>query len=417
MARGSAPPESVVSACTGLVGLAALVAVLVYMTGTDLPIAHKTFLALAAPAAAMAIWELFVNKTHLRPTTGLDFSRPAPLAENIRRTAVKLFGLWGTWVPIAVAYGSIRTYAADAHGLYLSYLTALLPVLLWLSAIYVLVIDRYSTRPEDDGAWHAGRLFAGQWRKVDRGILIDYFLGWAIKAFFLAFMISILPASIEYFDQRSLASVLGDPVAFASWCVNGLFLIDICFGALGYVMCLRFLDTHIRTANPYLSAWTVVLICYPPFVLMGDRGPLDYRDGQEWFFWMAGNEVLLWVWGGALVLLTAIYAWSTVIFGLRFSNLTHRGIITNGPYRLSKHPAYISKNVFWWLVHVPFFSTAGIEDALRNSVLLVLVNVIYYLRAKTEEKHLLGDPLYRSYALWIAENGLFARAKSMVFGK
>lgn len=36
----------------------------------------------------------------------------------------------------------------------------------------------------------------------------------------------------------------------------------------------------------------------------------------------------------------AIYAWATIMFGGRFSNLTHRGIITNGPYPWTKHPAY-----------------------------------------------------------------------------
>lgn len=417
MARRPPPPESVVSIYTGFVGLAALLAVLAYAARFEISITYRILLCLAAPAGAMAIWELFVNKTHLRPTTGLDFSKPAPLRVNIRRTALKLVGLWGTWILIGISYWSIRTYAAESYEHYLSYITSLLPSLVWLSVVYLLVLDRYSTDPEDDGTWHAGNLFTGRWQKINRAILLDYFLGWVIKAFFLAFMISILPGSIEYFDERPLASVFRNPAAFASWCINGLFLIDICFGTLGYVMGLRFLDTHIRTANPYLSAWVVALICYPPFVVMGNQGPLDYRDGLEWFFWIDGNELLLWVWGAVLVLFTAVYAWSTVIFGLRFSNLTHRGIITNGPYRFSKHPAYISKNIFWWLVHVPFFSSAGVEEALRNSILLVLVNVIYYLRAITEEKHLLSDPVYQEYAQWIAENGLFAKVRAMFFGK
>ncbi len=111
--------------------------------------------------------------------------------------------------------------------------------------------------------------------------------------------------------------------------------------------------------------------------------------------------------GGALVLLTGFYAWATVIFGLRFSNLTHRGIITNGPYRVLKHPAYWSKNLYWWLLHMPFLSTMGTEVALKNSALLLLVNGVYIFRAKTEEKHLLHDPVYREYSDWMAQNGPF----------
>ena len=50
------------------------------------------------------------------------------------------------------------------------------------------------------------------------------------------------------------------------------------------------------------------------------------------------------IWGAILVVLTGIYAWATMAFGLRFSNLTHRGILTHGPYAFTKHPAYMSKN-------------------------------------------------------------------------
>src|SRR3546814_20885855 len=81
---------------------------------------------------------------------------------------------------------------------------------------------------------------------------------------------------------------------------------------------------------------------------MGNGGPIDYHaGGAEWDVWTRGHEALQWLLGGWLVLLTAIYAWATVAFGLRFSNLTHRGILTHGPYRWTRHPAYLSKNLFW----------------------------------------------------------------------
>ncbi len=63
--------------------------------------------------------------------------------------------------------------------------------------------------------------------------------------------------------------------------------------------------------------------------------------------------------GAWLVFLTGVYAWATVAFGFRFSNLTDRGIITNGPYAWTKHPAYVSKNLFWWFAVLPFFAVTG----------------------------------------------------------
>ncbi len=409
------PPKSAVSHTTGLVGLAGLIAAIFAATGAGWPMGTTILLFLMAPAASMIAWELLVARAYRRAETGLDFDRPAPLPASLRRTAVKLAGLWGTWLGIGLFYWSLRTYDTGTYGLYLAFLVRLLPMLAWLSVIYVLVIDRYSCDPED-GYWHTGNLFIGRWSRVNRDKVTDFLLSWLIKAFFLPFMVSILPGNIEYMLARPLSAVLGDAVLLAAWSVNALFLIDLCFGALGYVFTLRFIGTHIRSANPYLSAWVAALVCYPPFMLMGSGGPLDYRNGLEWSFWLESNQVALWLCGGAVVLLTAFYAWATVIFGLRFSNLTHRGIITNGPYRFTKHPAYISKNIAWWLVQLPFLATAGADVAARNCLLLLLVNLIYYFRAKTEEKHLLGDPVYREYAEWIDANGLVARITAWISG-
>jgi hypothetical protein len=44
---------------------------------------------------------------------------------------------------------------------------------------------------------------------------------------------------------------------------------------------------------------------------------------------------------------------------------------------------------------------------VRNSVFLLVVNAIYYWRARTEEAHLLAeDPKYAEYHAWMAQHGL-----------
>jgi protein-S-isoprenylcysteine O-methyltransferase Ste14 len=155
------------------------------------------------------------------------------------------------------------------------------------------------------------------------------------------------------------------------------------------------------------------LICYPPFILMNPGGPLNYHDGTAgehgWTHWLDGSPLLILL-GPILVLLAAIYAWATVAFGMRFSNLTHRGILTHGPYAWTKHPAYVSKNLFWWLAIMPFLATSGsLVDALRNSFTLAAVAGVYYWRARTEEKHLMADPAYRAYAAWMERNAPLPR--------
>ena len=112
-----------------------------------------------------------------------------------------------------------------------------------------------------------------------------------------------------------------------------------------------------------------------------------------------------------LVVLTAVYAWATVAFGIRFSNLTYRGVLTNGPYRFTRHPAYLSKNLFWWCTTLPFLvSTGDPVQAIRNTVFLGYVSAIYFWRAKTEEAHLLAeDAKYREYHAWMEANGPITR--------
>ena len=94
-------------------------------------------------------------------------------------------------------------------------------------------------------------------------------------------------------------------------------------------------------------------------------------------------------------------------FGCRFSNLTHRGILTNGPYRVTKHPAYIAKNLSWWLIWLPFMLEKDWYEVLRDVVMLAMVNGIYILRARTEEAHLSRDPDYVAYAAGMRRHGWF----------
>jgi protein-S-isoprenylcysteine O-methyltransferase Ste14 len=201
-------------------------------------------------------------------------------------------------------------------------------------------------------------------------------------------------------------------VRLTYWLIAIMFMIDVSFATVGYALTMKPLDAHIRSANPYAAGWTAALICYPPFGLMGNNGPLNYQQGAgDWVYWTDGAPaVVMAAIGAVLVALTAVYAWATVAFGIRFSNLTHRGILTHGPYAWTKHPAYLSKNLFWWLTSLPFLAASGNPvDMVRNTVLLAVVSGIYYWRARTEERHLGADPAYREYAEWMERNGPLPR--------
>ena len=358
----------------------------------------------------MVVWSLLVDKVHRRPSTGIDWTKVRPAGEMLDVSVTKLAGLWATWAIIGFIYCIQRWYWRGTWLFAMDTIEMLAIPMFLLSVPYVLWLDRRMVNPRD-GAWHFGAMLIGR-EAYDIEEVWIHLRAWAVKGFFCAFMISILPFGFAGVVNADLGQVIGDPVRTISLLIDVLFLIDVQIAMVGYLLTLKPLDAHIRSANPHLAGWVAALICYPPFIQMGGTGVLDYHPGTaDWAYWMEGQTALLWAWGAVMVFLTAMYAWATVAFGLRFSNLTYRGIVTNGPYAFTRHPAYLSKNLFWWLSTLPFLSVEhNPVDMIRNTALLALVSAVYYWRAKTEEKHLMAeDAKYREYYAWMAENAAITR--------
>ncbi|MBU1755630.1 MAG: protein-S-isoprenylcysteine methyltransferase [Alphaproteobacteria bacterium] len=416
-------PVSDVSPMVGVLGVVSLLAWFAFCrhwpeisTAFDLPGprtrmdgSYAVLTGLVVACLPMVAWSLLVDKVHQRPSTGIDWSLARTRKPDLARCITKIAGLWVTWAIIAGLYCVARWYWTGNYEFAMAVLTVSILPLALLSIPYVVWLDRVLVDPRDH-AWHFGALLGGrgEWELEE---VKKHWRAWLIKGFFAAFMISILPPGFVMIVNADFGAIVGDPVQLAVILLQLMFVIDVQIGTIGYIVTMRPLDAHIRSGNPFLAGWLAALICYPPFVwgIIGNGLVLNYESNtRDWAYWLAGNEALLWVWAGWLVFLTAIYAWATFAFGLRFSNLTYRGVITHGPYRFTRHPAYVSKNLFWWCAVMPFLVTTGSPvDAIRNVFCLLCVNAIYYWRARTEEAHLLAeDPKYREYHAWMGERGL-----------
>jgi len=415
-------PASDVSSAVGWLGLAGLagwvlvcrnwaqVADAFGIPGPRLPMAgpYAALVGLLACGAPMVAWSLAVDKVHRRPSTGLDWAAARPWREGLGTGAVKLVGLWATWAVIGALYVLERFYWQGSYLFAIRLLGAALVPLVLLSIPYVLWLERVLVERRD-GAWHVGAMLLGRggW---DGAKVSDHARIWAVKGFFTAFMLSILPGG---FADLVRWQAFDGPVALANGLILGLFVVDAQIGTLGYLLTLRPLDAQIRSANPFLEGWLAALICYPPFTLMAAGHVLDYHPASaDWAHWLGDYPVLLWVWAGWLVLLVAVYAWATMAFGPRFSNLTYRGVLTHGPYRLTRHPAYVSKNLFWWSSTLPFFATTHLwSDMIRNTILMAGVSAVYWWRGVTEARHLAAeDPKYRAYDRWARRHAPITRA-------
>lgn len=359
-------------------------------------------LALAVPIIAL---EWLFLKPYRNPSAGLDFRRRN---HSLRRTAVKLLGFYLAVGSVAFVYWLFPEYHGSFYNNYFAVVRVALPWWMLLAIPYFYFVDGAMVRPRD-GYWQLGSLLLGRRDGVSGRVIGQLYLGWLVKLFFLPLMFVYMGNNLNTLLGFDFARLAGSFKAVFDFTFNFLFYIDLLFVTVGYVCTLRLLDSHIRTAEPSFLGWGVALISYQPFWSMFSGNYLKYDSGPAWGYWFWNTPAMYGIWGTLILLLIAIYVWASIPFGIRFSNLTHRGILTNGPYRFTKHPAYISKNLSWWLISMPFMVSASGSEALRHSLLLLLVNFVYFMRARTEERHLSWDPDYVAYASYIEQSGLFAR--------
>lgn len=363
---------------------------------------QATVICMASLAAVNFAFDLLILKVHTSESNGLDWKKFNP---SWHRTAIKFVGLLATLGFIGLLYWVFPEYHGDFYAQYKELLRRYLPWCLALSIPYIYLVDGLQ-KDQPDGYYAAGMAFTLQFDKVNAAVLWQHCLAWLVKGYFTALMFTYYVRYTQTFLTYDFSSI-HDFRGFYDFCYFFIFLADSGLVCAGYLLTFRVFDTHIRRTEPTFRGWCVALVCYQPFWSWFSGSYLDYSKEYAWGTWLQSNPVLYSLWGSMILLLLAIYLWATITFGCRFSNLTHRGILTNGPYGWTKHPAYISKNTAYWLICIPFIVSQSPLDSIRRCVLLALLNYVYYLRAKTEEANLSIDPAYGQYAAWMKQHGIF----------
>jgi protein-S-isoprenylcysteine O-methyltransferase Ste14 len=158
---------------------------------------------------------------------------------------------------------------------------------------------------------------------------------------------------------------------------------------VGYIFESKKYKTTVLSVENTWFGWVVTIICYVPFYSF-----LAYvfPNASQDFAFYKSQEITFVV----RLLLSLILVLKTItIFnlGLRSSNLTYRGLVTTGIYGLIRHPHYAFKLMLWWIGLIP--------SAYEYPWLIgpmIFWTVIYYLRAVTEEQHLIrNDNSYVAY--------------------
>ncbi len=359
-------------------------------------------LAIGLFAAPPLIWDVW------RHSSGPKFQRTESTLDALTRVMIKQIGISAIVAACVFAYWLFPTYKDGYFQRFFQMLTMVGPFLAAISPFYLWWADRRMTDPQD-GCYQFGCLVIGRWQQINTALLREFLTGWLVKAFFWPLMFTFLLAHFE--GYRTTPNGTDDWVRWFGWLVTTCYLVDVLIAAAGYMLTLRIADTQIKSTDPTIFGWVVALACYPPFwTVFGDHY-IHYDEGYGWEgFVQAFPPYVGWIWGGVCLALIATYTWATVCFGIRFSNLTYRGLVSSGPYRWTKHPAYVCKKLFWWLTAIPFISPRGRwTEILAACIGLVLMNGVYYLRAKTEERHLMAYPEYQAYAAWMTRHGWIDR--------
>lgn len=279
----------------------------------------------------------------------------------------------------------------------------------WIIVLYIIVlIPYYLIYPMKSKArllWiYLYKTF--KWESYDSREQVA-FRAIMVKLFFVPLMVVWLTEHIAnmtngvYRASQNISLFSSDFLVFFNthffWTAfNIILFVDVLFFTLGYLIEIPKLKNTIKSVEPTIIGWLVVLLCYPPInTLTGNFLPWfsnDFPQFQNMYVHIALNLSIL--------VLMAIYAWASWSLKWKASNLTNRGIISHGPYKYIRHPAYACKNIAWLIGWIPM-----IYLAMSSSELSIISVVwwlgwwafLYYMRAITEENHLSLDPDYVEY--------------------
>ncbi len=264
----------------------------------------------------------------------------------------------------------------------------------FIAAYLLLLIPYYATLPSGTITksvclWRW--LLRGRWRTIENHERVAL-LATALKGYYIPLMaVAFLFHCTQMTENGSAWWHSGVFFPDGYWfCFRLILLFDVLFFTIGYLIEHPKLGNEISSVDSTLLGWAVTLLCYPPANELTTRILGNYTTNYP--LWSLGTEYAFFS-AAAILLLHIVYASSAVVLNLRASNLTYRGLVTSGPYRYIRHPAYSAKVLAWWAGSLPLlwiqFSHAGLWGGLQGVIGIGGWTGIYILRAITEERHLM----------------------------
>ena len=361
--------------------------------------------------------EIFIAKSHKaeRVLRQEEPDTPEIYGKKMRRT---MLGFCGALILFLIFYYLIPVYSEEAYQPWVMVFTVMIiPSVFFAGFVYL----PYALKKlNDDNNYYMtfGSFLMGQSQKDDNQKLGFLFQSVFLRAFFMVYLYTMLLAFLALaFGEDALPLILFTEefsfsaeklfqIIMTAYVFMGI--LDLAIAMLGYICTFKGLNADIRSMDPKMLGWFSCLICYQPlWSFLSKTIFISMYASLDWQEFFAGHQYVLCAWAVLILLSGGLEALSGATFGIRFSNVTYRGLITSGPYKYSKHPQYIAKMLNRFLTILPFIGYASILGMFQGMLGFIILLFIYFLRARTEENHLTAFPEYVAYANWMNENGIF----------
>ena len=237
------------------------------------------------------------------------------------------------------------------------------------------------------------RRFAVLNKAYNRKVLLNL----VMRAYFIPFMVvqiyitmdSAIRFSADNFNDYNLMTVM-------VWLSSMLWFMDALVASAGYSIESRWAENRTRSIDMTVGGWLVCMACYEPLNQVTGTlfpfGPFIANVAPESFVFAEQTGLYIFKMVEIVLLLALIY--SDVSLGPSGVNITLKRLQTRGPYGIIRHPGTVCKLSLWWL-QTAFYAQFWASPQLIIGHLAW--NVLYILRAYTEERHLSKHEEYREY--------------------
>lgn len=358
---------------------------------------------------APLVWALG-NLWRQRRDDYFSIERGQSLLQLLRRAIVRYF-VW-----LGVFFLALTFY--ETHDYYSKQLTNLLFLREWFDlyvtygVLYFIATLKFKASRTEDFYDNAIRLLALckytllatfsrrdrkrariAWRNTyNRKVVLNLFM----RAYFIPVMVvqiysglkGSISLSADDFSHYNIMTML-------LWISGILWFADALSAASADCIESRWVENRSRSIDLTAGGWLICLCCYAPFNQVTGTlfpfAPLVATNNAADLIFV--DQTLLLILKFVEVGILAALVYSDLSLGPSGANITFKKLQDRGPYGIVRHPATTCKMVLWWsqsLLYVNFWSWEIVFGHL-------MWNVIYILRALSEERHLKRFPEYRAY--------------------